>query len=1085
MKYSGFNVPHLAIAVSLLLPGSGICSQETRLKELNDRAVQFYREGKLDQAAQAEMEAIHSAEAEYGPDDLRVGLALSNLCSIDKESGHFADAVDVCKRCLAILEKNLSATDPKVATALNELGLAYAGMQRYPDAEPLYRRALRIEESSSGPSSSRAAAVLINIANAYKNEGRLGEAEPNYRRAIEIDETTLGNEDPAVASASNDLAGLLKEQGRYAEAEQLYIRSLTIREKRNGPNSRSVAVLANNLGALYDDQGKLRDAEALYRRALGIDEKALGSEHPDLAIDLNNLASLYQEEGRYGDAEPLFQRVLAIRKKALGPDHPAVGMSLSNLADIYKAQGKFGEAETLLRRALAIEEGSLGPHSLDVATVANNLAGLYRSRGRFQEAKPLFRRALAIDQQVLGEKNPRVASDLNNLALFYADQGLLNEAEPLYLQSLSIDERIFGAEHEKVATVLNNLGSIYNAQGKSAESEKAYLRALRIQEKVFGPDHPEIENTTTNLAVLYDSQGKYAQAEPYFQRALGILFREFQYHFSYMTERDRLNFLNSVATRFPAYFSFVYRNRYKDPKLIGSMYDLLLWEKGFVATSVAQLRREIEHSGDAEAIAMLSRFSEKQTQIAALLGGDITTRAKTQPEIERLKTEADEIEKELVLRSSAFRQHRKLERTTWEQVRDRLNPGEAAVEIARFRYFENGWQDRSLYAALVIRRNTRGQPQFIDLGEDTPLNTASRTSLENAVATRGLFAESAAAVPGRQLYKRLWRPLEASLAGAKRIYVSPDGVLNQIPLGLIPLPGGRLLMERYDLRLVLSTKDILRDFTKPGTSAALLIGDPDFDLNAQEKKIALAKLGVTPSDAATNSQAASAGNIQFSASNQAPLPRLPGTGEEVNATAELMKARGWQVTAYTRDLALKTALERSTGQRVLHLATHGFFKTDQQHVPNRDSSEMEDPMLRSGLYLAGANRTLAGTEIIGHDNGVLTAMEAENLNLAGTELVVLSACDTGRGEVQDGEGVFGLRRALQEAGAQAVLMSLWSVPDNETQELMRQFYTRWLRGVEMHDALKQAQMAVRAQVRKEHGGRDLPYYWGAFVLAGR
>jgi CHAT domain-containing protein len=213
---------------------------------------------------------------------------------------------------------------------------------------------------------------------------------------------------------------------------------------------------------------------------------------------------------------------------------------------------------------------------------------------------------------------------------------------------------------------------------------------------------------------------------------------------------------------------------------------------------------------------------------------------------------------------------------------------------------------------------------------------------------------------------------------------------------------------------------------------------------------------------------------------------------DVAAIANLMNAKGWKTNLYTRDAALKVVVQRAESPVVVHLATHGFFLPDQQNKITRGgaaqnpSAALEDPMLRSGLYFAGADRTLAGNlTAVGSDNGILTAMEAANLNLGGTELVVLSACNTGQGDVKAGEGVFGLRRALQEAGARAVLMSMWSVPDKETTELMQHFYIKWLAGTDMHEALKQAQLEIREEVKREHSGKDLPYYWGAFVLVGR
>lgn len=219
------------------------------------------------------------------------------------------------------------------------------------------------------------------------------------------------------------------------------------------------------------------------------------------------------------------------------------------------------------------------------------------------------------------------------------------------------------------------------------------------------------------------------------------------------------------------------------------------------------------------------------------------------------------------------------------------------------------------------------------------------------------------------------------------------------------------------------------------------------------------------------------------------MPPLPGTEVEVTAIDKLLRQSGWQTTLYTRDHALKSSIQGLHGPRVVHIATHGFFLEDHPAAVQSTGvahlrGASDDPMLRSGLLFVGANRARSGAAPTGGDNGVLTAYEASQLNLQGTELVVLSACETGLGEQSNSEGVFGLRRALQEAGADSVMMSLWSVPDQETQELMALFYAKWLAGLDKAEALRQAQLQERDVVRKRYV-RDLPYYWGAFVLIGR
>ena len=545
-----------------------------------------------------------------------------------------------------------------------------------------------------------------------------------------------------------------------------------------------------------------------------------------------------------------------------------------------------------------------------------------------------------------------------------------------------------------------------------------------------------------------------------------------------MTESERLGFLDSVGNDFPFYFSFVHRHRANDARLIGSMYNLLLWEKSFVVGSVADMRRKVEASDDVEAIKLLEQLSAKRTQIAGLLDVEPADRDSWRKQIEQLETEASNIEKALVARSSAFAEQKKLERATWQQVRDALKPGEVAVEFARFDFYDKGWTNKSYYAALVVTRQSREQPEYIFLGEEKQIEGEAITQFQHTVQTRGFEAEQETRIPGADAYTLIWKPLEKALRGMSRVYLAPDGVLNQLPLGIIVAPDGTLQMEKYDLRLLSSTRDILRTAPAHADSTALLVGDPVFDLSEERQVSAMQKLngpeqrsqvmaGGSSSDPDEDKKVS--GGSRGVGDNKT-LPRLPGTGIEVKAIGELLQQHNWKTNVYTGALAQKRVVEQASSPRVLHLATHGFFLPD-QHIRNgrlstgeNKPTELENPMLRSGLYFAGADRTLAGKPSTqGEDNGVLTAMEAANLNLRGTELVVLSACNTGQGDVKNGEGVFGLRRAFEEAGVQEVLMSLWSVPDEETLELMNRFYAKWLAGMETHKALKEAQLEMRGE----------------------
>lgn len=1035
---------HLLTMVLCTLPAPG--QEPPAVVDLSTRAVELYKEGKYAEAAPLEAEAVQIVETTFGPDDIRLAPVLINL------------------------------------------GQTYGAQHKYADAESQYKRALQIEEKRLGPENAHVATLLHDLGALYREQSRYAEALPLYRRSLAIREKILGPNDPAVATALNYLGMLYKDQGRPAEAEPFYQRSLAIREKIFGPHDPVVAAVLGNLGTVYDDEGRYADAESFYRRAFQIDQKTLRSDDPGLATDINNLAELFKEQGKYADAESFYERALHIDEKAYGPDDPHVATVFNNLAEVYKYEGKYAEAEPLYKWSLAIREQKLGPDHGLVATVLDNLAVLYGRQGRFADAEPLLHRALSIAEKVYGPDNPTVAKDVNNLGMLYKEEGKFADAEPLFQRTLDIDEKVLGPNHPDVATALNNLASLYDREGKYAQAEPLYRRSLGILESAFGPDSPKIADSLNNLATFYATESKYAEAEPVYQRAFSILFQQFQYNFSYMTERERLEFLGTVGTWFPAYCSFVHRSWIQDPLLTGSMYNLLLWEKGLVASSVAGMQRQIEDSGDTQAIQLLGQLSAKRTQFAALLRIQPPDRDLWRKQIEKVRSEADDMEKALVARSTAFAARKKFERATWQEVRDALGPHEAAIEFVHFRYMDKIWTDTSYYAALVVTHATKDHPHYVLLGEDHQIEGETLTKFQHAVQTRGFAVEQDASLPGKDAYERIWKPLEVLLAGKTRIYLSPDGILNQIPLCLIPMPDGKLLMERYDLRLVSSTKDILRAAPPAAANVALLVGDPIFDLSEAQQRAAISKLPLAQRETKLEIAALSPNGLSRDAADQTQLPRLPGTAAEVNTVAKLMQSHAWKAEVYSGDLALKRVVEQANRPRVLHLATHGFFHPDQQTQSGQvdQPSGLDDPMLRSGLYFAGADRTLAGNPTREDlDNGVLTAAEAGSLNLTGTELVVLSACNTGQGEVENGEGVFGMRRAFEEAGAQAVLMSLWSVPDKETQELMQIFYSKWLAGTEKHEALRKAQLEMRAKVKREYGGRDLPYYWGAFVLVGR
>ena len=1016
-------------------------AQDTRWRQLAQQVKQLYSQGKYDQALAPAQESLRIAAPTYGPQSRQVATSLNDLAMVLEALDRYPEAETSYKRALALNESTLGPQHTEVASNLNNLGLLYLKMDRLPEARALLERALSIREKALGPDNPDTATNAGNLGTILIAQGKYAEAEPLEKRVLASDQKASGPASDDVATDLNNLGSIYFHQAKYAQAEPLYTNALSIHLKLFGNEHPSVALDLTLMGALLTAEKKYTLAEATYQRALAIDEKALGPERKEVAEVLNSLASLYYAELRYQDAEPAYRRALAIRQKALGAEHPLVAATLSGLARLKKDQGQYPESEALYRQALAIDEKALGPEHTQVARLLNGLGDLYMDVVRVPLAAPLFQRAFAIDQKNLGPESPQVAADLNELALVADAGGNAAQAAPLYERIVAIQEKTSGPMSSALVPPLLNLGSLRQRERNFAAAETLEKRALTILQATAGPNDPDTRAALLDLAITYYGSNRTDLAATYFDQALTSLTKQIDSSLTYMSERQRLQFLATEPGAFPLLFSFAVASQEHDPTLPGKMYDAVLYEKGLVASSAAALRARILDSGDTQAVTLFDQLTAKRTQLAELASaasGDADWRKA----MAQLDQEANAIETDLVKRSAALADAKALARLTWHDVQKALKPNDAAVEYVRFPV-HNGvvWMHTDAYAALVLTPS--GPPRLLLLGNAQKLEGDPVVNYRAEVArTRGVSAAPAKATtdPGADAgaaYTAFWKPLEGLLGTADRVYVAADGILNQVPIGLFSDSAGKLLLEKYDLRLVNSTKDLLRPQYKGTGNTAVMVGNPAFE---------------------------------------GTLPPLPATQAEVEAIALSLKTAGWQVSTYTGNMARKEVLEKVRSPRVVHLATHGFFyagaaSADKPAKP----SAVQDPMLRSGLFFAGAVRNL---------DGVLTAYEASQLHLQGTQLVVLSACETGLGQQANGEGVFGLRRGLQEAGAESVLMSMWSVPDRETQELMTIFYQQWLGGLDEHEALRRAQLKERDTVRQRYG-RDLPYYWGAFVLIGR
>jgi len=940
------------------------------------------------------------------------------------------------------------------AETLNDLGVVCSALGDQQKALEYYSQTLLIRRALGDRAGE--AQTLNNIGNVYSDLGEKAKALGYYQQALPI-ERAVGDRAGEALTLSN-IGVVYSDLGEKAKALDYYQEALPI-ERAVGDRAGEARTI-NNIGNVYSDLGEKVKALDYYRQALPI-RRAVGDRAGE-AQTLNNIGNVYSALDEKAKALEYYQQALPV-ERAVG-DRAGEATTLDNIGLVYSDLGEKAKAFEYYQQALPIER-AVGNRTGEAATLSN--IGLVCSDlGEKAKALEYFEQALPIEREV-GNRAIEAAT-LDNIGLVYSDLGEKAKALEYFEQALPI-ERAVGDRASEGAT-LDNIGRVYSAFGEKAKALEYFEQALPI-ERAVGNRTGEAE-TLMNLGLVYSYQGKYGEAEPLFDGALQIDDRQLEQEFAYMSEKERLEFLNTVSIHFPIYYSFCSTYHEKSPGLVGKMYDVVLRQKGLVVSGVAALRAKIEASGDREALALLEKLTAKKTQLAKVLTAQPADREEWRKSVAQIENEANDLEKELVRRSAALAEEKKLGGLTWRDVQKVLKPGEAAVEIVRFAFYGgNRLTDRTEYVALIITSDRTTGPLLVSLGEAKDLEDRPLREYRWLVGPNKPRPLSVRA----GFYKAFWKPLESALRGAKRIYFSPDGALSQVSLAVVPRSNGRLLVDDYDLRIVSSTKDLLREKHPASSDSAVLIGNPDFALTDVAQRAAAQSL----QKAAGPVLMASAGRGMPSRElGSNALTPLPGTAIELKMVDTFLKNQHWAVGVFTEANALEELVKRLRSPRLLHIATHGFFEPDQP-------SGMENPMLRSGLFFAGADRVLSGAATAPDlEDGILTAYEASGLNLQGTELVILSGCETGLGEAVSGEGVFGLRRALQVAGAEAVLMSMWPVPDQETQELMGLFYKNWLAGKSKPEALRQAQFEMRKIVKARYGD-DLPLYWGAFVLVGR
>jgi len=1022
-------------------------------------AIQVAREdggrGDLQHGVQRLLQVLSQLDTVSGRKSEEYGEGANLLASFLERLGDKRGAEARYRDAVSAWSASLGADHPNTAGAMAALASLLEARGEVREALPLRKQVLAVAQKVFGTGHALTGTSLHNYARAQLLVGDVAGAKASFERALSVREAAVGANHPDVAQTLTGLAGVYRELGDLDRAAQCAERALSILQNAPKPDLSTVALAFEHLGAIALSRANYEKAEELLSRAMAMYRAANGENSSQVGLAANNLSEVLVAMGRYRDAEEGFRAAISISTRALGEDHPNVALARTNLANLLVLLGNYGAAEAVLLPAIASYEKSYGKQHPSLSKPLKVLAKLQTLKGERAAAEASLLRLTEIEAAV-STSSPNYATALTALAAYYDASDKPDKALELDRKALTIYERVYGASHPYVATLRASIGSQLVYQGKLKEAEAELQFALGSERRALGADHPDVAQDLLNLAGVQAALGKLDDAVGALREGSDIREKYLSVQLAVGSDSQRRAVYASLYAETNYALSLHLETKPSDARLADLAYQTVLRRKGRLLDQLAGDRALLAGAREPAVAALVKQTAEVRAELAGYLlsgarGADALAKETN------LRARLLGLERELSEKSEAFRAaSAPLSRADVAQA---LPPHTALVEYVKYYPFQitakrasQRWGEPA-YAAYVLHEGNR--LGFVKLGPSAPIDRAVQ-------AFRKKIQDPAHPDPrpeGRAVAQLMFDPVEKELSAERELFLSTDGALATLPFAALTGPHGEYLVERYSFSFVGSGRDLVR-FRAPShdASAPFVLANPDYDVTQPVKPAA-----------AADERALSLTDELFSP--------LPGTALEGKAVAA---ALGEARVLFGKE-ASTAALRDVHGPRVLHIATHGFFVPQSKGPrPDADSNllravlpRVDDPFVRSGLALAGANSRGA------NDDGILSAYEALGLDLHGTRLVTLSACETGLGEVIDGIEVQGLSRAFTIAGAETLLTSLWKVSDEATRDLMAAYYARLARGGGRAESLRDVQRDFIARA-----DRATPYYWAAFSLNG-
>lgn len=927
-----------------------------------------------------------------------------------------------------------------------------------------------------GENSIAHARILYSFGFSYARNNAFVKAEPYLERALKIYDNYYGELCERCAKTLNTLGFVYHFQGKYDKVEACLERSLAIYEKLYGKYQSDYINSLNSFCIFLKDNGQYERALQKFPELLELNEKLFSKQNNNYIAALMNFSYLLVELDQLEKAEELRLEAVNISENLNGKQNVTYAQALFALATFYKNIYQTEKAEKYLLESKEIYENLNLTNLPEYARVLNNLGNLYLSIEKYLLAESLLLRSKAIIENVLGKRHFEYAQSIESLGVLKSQLGLYGEAEVLISEALEIKLASRGKNEDYTKTLML-LGKVYISNHKLDDAQLILEESLNIRQNLFGNQHNSVAESLKAVSNIYELKANYVLADSFRLAYFNLVQSIFQKAKSYMSLKELRQYTKNYLADLDESVQNYFKRNSNSKTLAEICFNNALFYKGFLMNELLTQKSILETNPNLkDKYNLMLKYSRQ-------LATQLTKPVLEQKNVAELEHKIERLEKEFSKRVS--NDGHSLQVVRWQDVRQSLKDGEVAIEWVHYN-IEKG-HDSIMYAALIVAKASES-PTLIALCREKQLTDLVEGAQHQSLHCSHIYnyRDFPSTEKNNNLYTLIWKPLLANLNGVRRIYFSSAGFLHRINLGAISDNKGKCMMDHYKIISLNSTRQLIYNSTKPvheWNNQAVLLGGIQYDLEGEQLK-------QTPDKAAL--MASATRSLSFvkrdSTYKVASWSYLPASLKEVKSLSSLLHTTKIQtrlLTSYdATESFCKTYDANTTSPRILHFATHGFFYPDQrsnlsvQQKTHPIFQRSKDPMVRSGLIMAYANFSWMNGYIHNSldDDGVLTSLEISQLNLSNTELAVLSACETGLGDVADYEGVYGLQRAFKMAGVKNILMSLWQIPDKETAELMSSFYRYWLVDhYSKHDALYLAQKEMRDKGMKS-------FYWAGFVL---